>query len=344
MAQTSFQVEQAESGKRLDVLLAARELGLSRSQAERLARQGRVLVAGRPAAPGRRVAAGELVEVSLATEAEVEPRPEIMPLDILFEDEDIIVLNKPRGMVVHPSPTPSAGRFSRTSGTLVHALLGHTTRLAAGAGPYRPGIVHRLDRGTSGLLVVAKTDSAYQELARQIKRREAERRYLALVWGNLREDHLVIDLPVARRRREPMEMTAVSRLARGEASRQWQGKLRAAHTAVAVLQRLGEITLVEAKLGTGRTHQIRVHLAHVGHPVVGDPVYGLRQARRRRALLGTGTEALVRRLEGQALHAHVLRFRHPTTGQRVTFSAAMPPDMARLVSHLGTGADTPAQG
>jgi 23S rRNA pseudouridine1911/1915/1917 synthase len=346
-----LRVERTESGKRLDVVLSGRALGLTRSQAERLAKQGSVLVEGRRAGPGRRMAAGEVVQVSLPAEAEPEPHPESIPLDILFEDEHVIVVNKPRGMVVHPVAGPCGTLKGRTSGTLVHALLGHTDRLAAGSGSHRPGIVHRLDRGTSGLLVVAKTDAAYHGLARQIRRREAERRYLALVWGNVREDRLLIDVPIGRRQREPMQMAAVPQLAQVAPSaslragnmRKWRGKVRPAHTDITVVRRFGEVTLIEAELGTGRTHQIRVHLAHIGHPVVGDPVYGLRQARRRRAGLGRETEAIVRALEGQALHAHFLRFRHPITDQEVTFSAAMPPDMARLISHLGGSVDSGGQ-
>lgn len=343
MSEASLRVEGAESGKRLDVVLAGRALGLTRSEAERLAKQGHVLVGGHPASPGRRMAAGEVVQVSLPSEAELEPRPERIPLDILFEDDDVIVVNKSRGMVVHPVAGPSGALKGHTSGTLVHALLAHTHRLAAGSGAHRPGIVHRLDRGTSGLLVVAKTDAAYHGLARQIRRREAERRYLALVWGNVREDRLLIDVPIGRRQREPTRMAAVPQLGQAGNLREWRGKLRSAQTDITVLRRFGEISLVEAKLGTGRTHQIRVHLAHIGHPVVGDVVYGLRQARRRRAGLGRETGAMVQALEGQALHAHFLRFRHPTTGQEVTFSAAMPPDMARLVSHLAGTVDSGRQ-
>jgi 23S rRNA pseudouridine1911/1915/1917 synthase len=163
-----------------------------------------------------------------------------------------------------------------------------------------------------------------------------ERRYLALVWGEVQEDRLVIDAPIARHRSERGRMAAVVGPAAGRT-------VRAAHTDITVLRRFGEVTLVEAKLGTGRTHQIRVHLGHIGHPVVGDPVYGLRQARRRRAGLARETEAIIRALGGQALHAHLLRFRHPTTGQEVTFSVAMPSDMARLVAHLAGSADSGRQ-
>jgi 23S rRNA pseudouridine1911/1915/1917 synthase len=320
VSEASFTVEPAEAGKRLDVFLAGKALGLTRSQAERLAKEGRVLVNNRPAAPGRRLAAGETVHVSLPSQAPAELQPESIPLEILFEDDDLIVVNKPRGMVVHPG----AGR---TSGTLVHALLAHTSTLAAGSGPHRPGIVHRLDRDTSGLLLVAKTDAAYAGLASQIGRREVERRYLALVWGSVREDRLLIDVPIGRHQRERKRMAAVVGPAAGRT-------LRPAHTDIAVLERYGPMTLVEARLGTGRTHQLRVHLAHIGHPVVGDPVYGLRQARRNKAALPAGTLRLVQQLGGQALHAHHLRFRHPNGRQELTFSAPMPAEMARLVSHL----------
>ena len=194
------------------------------------------------------------------------------------------MVNKPRGMVVHPA----AGR---TSGTLVNALLAHTKDLAAGSGSYRPGIVHRLDRDTSGLLVVAKTDSAYAGLSRQVRKHEMDRRYLALVWGDVREDRLVIDVPIGRHERERTRMEAVVGPRTGRT-------IRAAHTDVSVLQRSGGMTLVEALLGTGRTHQIRVHLAHIGHPVVGDPVYGLRQARRQKAALPADVLKLVQQLGG----------------------------------------------
>jgi 23S rRNA pseudouridine1911/1915/1917 synthase len=323
MADVSFTVEPAQAGKRLDAFLAGASLGLTRSQAERLVKDGRVTVDGRPVVPGRRLAAGEIIEISLPEPAAREVGAERIPLDILFEDDDLIVINKPRGMVVHPG----AGR---TSGTLVNALLAHTPNLAAGSGSHRPGIVHRLDRDTSGLLVIAKTDAAYASLSRQVRRREMERRYLALVWGEVREDRLLIDVPIGRHRRERKRMAAVVGSAEGRA-------LRAAHTDVAVLERFGMMTLVEARLGTGRTHQIRVHLAHIGHPVVGDPVYGLRQARRQKAALPAEVLALVQQLSGQALHAHYLRFEHPARGQELSFSAPMPPDLARLVSHLAGG-------
>ncbi len=263
-----------------------------------------------------------MIEVLLAARRTASPRPEDISLDILFEDEHVIVVNKPPGMVVHPG----AGRHS---GTLVNALLAHTRSLAAGSGEHRPGIVHRLDRDTSGLLVVAKTDQAYEVLSRQVRCREMERRYLALVWGAVREERLLIDVPVGRHLRDPTRMAAIPRAGEGR-------RTRPAHTDIVVLERYGPMTLVEARLSTGRTHQIRVHLAHQGHPVVGDPTYGLRRARQEKAALLAQTLALVRGLPGQALHAQLLRFRHPVGGQEVTFTAPMPAEMAVLVSHLST--------
>lgn len=311
-----------DEGKRLDAFLAGRDLGLTRSQAEKLAKSGRVRIGGRAAAAGRRLVVGDVVEVLLPPRQAATPGPESIGLDILFEDEHVIVVNKPRGMVVHP-----AG--GRQSGTLVNALLAHTGNLAAGAGEHRPGIVHRLDRDTSGLLVAAKSDEAYAELSGQVRRREMERRYVALVWGAVAEDRLLIDVPIGRHRRTPTRMAAVARPSEGR-------KVRPAYTDIIVLERYEAMTLVEARLGTGRTHQIRVHLAHQGHPVVGDPTYGLRRARRERAMLEGKTLALVRALRGQALHAQLLRFRHPVGGQELTFAAPLPPEMAVLVSHLST--------
>jgi 23S rRNA pseudouridine1911/1915/1917 synthase len=316
----SLEVGPNDAGQRLDVFLAQRIEPLTRSQAERLAKSGRVRVNGRPAAAGHRVVAGEHVDVSLPSAPPERPQAEEIPLAILFEDEHIIVVNKPRGMVVHP-----AG--GRHSGTLVNALLSHARTLASGAGPHRPGIVHRLDRDTSGLLVVAKTDEAYTHLSGQVRRRELERHYLALVWGRIREDRLLIDVPIGRHPRDGTRMAAVPRPSDGR-------KVRSARTDVIVLDRLGPVTLVEARLGTGRTHQIRVHLAHQGHPVVGDPAYGLRRSRRERVALDSAARELLRGLRGQALHAHLLRLRHPVGGQELTFTAPLPAEMAALVSHL----------
>lgn len=316
----SFEVHAEDAGQRLDVFLAHHIEHLTRSQAERLAKSKRVRIDGRSALPGHRVAAGEQVDVSLPAPPSSQPRAEAIHLPILFEDEHIIVVDKPRGMVVHPGP-------GRHTGTLVNALLSHTRALASGAGPHRPGIVHRLDRDTSGLLVVAKTDQAYAGLSQQVRRRDLERRYLALVWGAVREDRMVIDVPIGRRHRDGTKMAAVPRHREGR-------RIRSARTDVIALERFGITTLVEAVLGTGRTHQIRVHLAYQGHPVVGDPTYGLRRAREARVSLDATARELLRDLHGQALHAHLLRLHHPIGGQEITFTAPLPKDMARLVSYF----------
>jgi 23S rRNA pseudouridine1911/1915/1917 synthase len=316
----SFRVSEIAEGQRLDAFLARTCDTLTRSQAERLAKSARVLLNGRPAAAGRRLAAGDVVEVALPAAVSAQPQPEGFPLDILFEDDQIVVVNKPGGLVVHPG----AGR---ASGTLVNALLAHSGGLAEGEGRHRPGIVHRLDKDTSGLLIVAKTDEAYSELSRQVRKRELERRYLSLVWGRIREDRLVIDVPIGRHQRERKRMAAVAQPREGRA-------VRSARTDVVVLERFLHMTLIEARLQTGRTHQIRVHLSHLGHPVVGDRTYGLRRAKHEKARLDAETGGLIARLPGQALHAGFLGFHHPTEDREMTFSVPPPPEMAALVSHV----------
>jgi 23S rRNA pseudouridine1911/1915/1917 synthase len=264
--------------------------------------------------------AGEVVQAGPPAAEIPQLRPEAIPLAILFEDEHVLVVDKPRGMTVHPG-------HGRNRGTLVHALLAHTPTLSGTAGSHRPGIVHRLDRDTSGLMVVAKSEAAHRGLALQVRKREVSRRYLALVWGGVREDRILIDVPIGRHMRDPTRMAAVPRS-------QGDRRVRSALTDIRAVERLGPITLVEAQLGTGRTHQIRVHLAHVGHPVVGDPVYGRRRARQGMLGLAAETVSLVRALQGQALHAHMLRFRHPIGGQELSFSAPLPRDMGALLGHL----------
>ncbi|MDI3281180.1 MAG: RluA family pseudouridine synthase [Bacillota bacterium] len=294
------------AGSRLDVFLAAHHLVPSRSAAQRLIEGGRVLVDGAAVRkPSYRLRPGERVEVRLPPPAPVEVVPEEIPLDILYEDEDLVVVNKPRGMPVHPG----AGR---SSGTLVNALLAHCRDLSGVGGALRPGIVHRLDKDTTGLLVVAKHDAAHLHLARQIKERRVTRIYLALVHGRLPAAEGKIEAPIGRHPVARKKMAVVAR--RG----------RAALTYYRVLEEWARFSLLEVKLGTGRTHQIRVHLAYLGHPVAGDPTYG-----RRRAELG---------LEGQALHAAVLGFCHPRTGEYVEFSAPPPEDFQRALALLRSGA------
>jgi 23S rRNA pseudouridine1911/1915/1917 synthase len=313
-----FRVEPREEARRLDEFLAGRLLTVTRSQAEKLAQAGKVLLNGRSARPGERVKAGDQVQVSLPGAAGG-LAPHAIALDIVHEDEHLLIVNKPPGLAVHPG----AGR---TQHTLVNALIAYTA-LPEGHGPLRPGIVHRLDRFTSGLLVVARSDQAFELLSRQVRERELERRYLALVWGVVREDRLLIDVPVRRLVQDPTRVVPALGPPRERAA--------LATTDVRTLDRYPNLTLLEAKLLTGRTHQIRVHLNHVGHPVVGDPVYGIRRARQEKRALDSKTLALVKALPGQALHAHALAFRHPISGQELSFSVPPPAAMARLLAHLG---------
>jgi 23S rRNA pseudouridine1911/1915/1917 synthase len=312
----SFLVEPVAAGTRLDRFLQARAPDLSRTRLQTLIAAGRVLVAGGRAKASHRLRPGAQVTVEVPAPEPVTLTPEPIPLDVIFEDDDLLVVNKPAGLVVHP------GAGHRT-GTLVHALLAHCgPRLSGVGGTRRPGIVHRLDRGTSGLLVVAKSDRAHLGLARQLKARTVERRYLALAHGRLPHAAGVVETAIGRDPRDRLRMAVRP-----------TGAGRPALTRYRVLERFtrpGPFTLIEATLGTGRTHQIRVHLAHLGVPVVGDRTY------RRRGVLPPSPllAALVARLGGHALHAGVLGFLHPVTGARHRFEAPPPPAFAALVAWL----------
>ncbi|MBS7262585.1 MAG: RluA family pseudouridine synthase [Eubacteriales bacterium] len=277
---------------------------LSRSAAAERIKSGDVTVDGKPVKPGRPIRAGEVVDVEIPepvvlTDAE----PEDIPLDVVFEDADVIVVNKPRGLTVHPAP-------GNERGTLVNALLFHCRDLSGINGTLRPGIVHRIDKDTTGLLIVAKNDEAHRSLADQIRRKECSRVYLAVVEGNIREDSGVVDAPIARDPRDRKRMAVVP-------------GGRDARTHYEVLERFGRATLVRCRLETGRTHQIRVHMKHLGHPLLGDPVYGSRRPL---------PEAHV--LSGQALHAVSLTFTHPRDGRRVTVTAPPDPEMESLLALL----------
>jgi 23S rRNA pseudouridine1911/1915/1917 synthase len=242
--------------------------------------------------------------------ASVEIAAENIPIDIVFEDEHLLVVNKSSGLVVHPAP-------GHRSGTLVNALLWHVRDLSGVGGRLRPGIVHRLDRDTSGLLVVAKNDAAHHGLADALKRRQVRRIYLAVAWGHIDESPLTIDAPIARDRRDRKRMAVAS-----------DG--RAALTRVRVRERWERADLLEVALKTGRTHQIRVHLAHVGHPVVGDPIYGIGWER---GMGGPGrawAQELMRRTPRLFLHASELAFDHPVLGGRLRFHAELPPDLGAV--------------
>jgi len=285
-----------QSGVRADAFLSENIDGLTRNAAQRLLSEGRATRDGLPLRKNDRLRAGDTVICDIPPPADYDVSAEAIPLEIVYEDADIAVVNKPRGLVVHPA----AGNYT---GTLVNALLHHIGPSLSGVGGVsRPGIVHRLDKDTSGLLVVAKHDAAHQALAAQLAAREMGRTYYALCIGRVKQDSQRIDAPIGRHHTDRKKMAVITPLQ--------GGKSREAATNVTVIERMRRFTLVEARLETGRTHQIRVHLAHIGHPVLGDPVYGPKKQP-----FGTG---------GQMLHAKGLRLRHPSTGEVMDFDAPLP--------------------
>ncbi|WP_289001100.1 RluA family pseudouridine synthase [uncultured Megasphaera sp.] len=288
-----LEAEASDTGKRFDAYLA-QELELSRAFAKQLIEEAHAVVNERPVKPNYRLKEGDQIRVELTAQEELRAVPEDIPLDILYEDKDIIVINKPRGMVVHPAP-------GNPDGTLVNALLYHCRGELSGInGVIRPGIVHRLDKDTSGVMVAAKTDEAHHGLAAQIKAHTAHRTYWALVHGNIVEDRGIVDAPLGRHPKDRIKMAVV---AKGG---------REAVTHFHVLKRYGDLTWVECKLETGRTHQIRVHMAYIQHPVVNDPLYGYKKDHFP--------------IEGQALHSHSLDLVHPVTGENMHFEAPAPAD------------------
>ncbi len=306
-------VTPAEAGGRLDRWLAARLPDLSRTRVKALVDAGQVRVDGRPAKAALRLRAGVRVEAQVPPPPPETLLPEGVALRVIFEDDHVLVVDKPAGMVTHPG----AGRMT---GTLAAAALAHAPAIAGVGGPRRPGIVHRLDKGTSGLIVLAKTAAAYDALTGQLARRTVSRRYLALAHGRLAREEGTVDAPIGRDPRSRVRM-AIATAGRG----------RRAITRYRVLERFADATLLECRLETGRTHQIRVHLASLGHPVLGDETYGRRRpggpADPERAALVTG-------LGGLALHAAGLAFVHPATGQRIELAAETPPRIERLLAHL----------
>jgi len=306
-------VRPEEAGTRLDRWLAARFPELSRTRLQALVETGKVTVAGQPRRAAYRVRAGERVAVEIALPEPQRLAPEPVPLSIVYEDADLLVVDKPAGMVVHPG----AGH---ASGTLAAALLAHAPSVAGVGGQGRPGIVHRLDKGTSGLLVVAKSPRAYEALVRQLAARRVSRRYLALVHGEVKPSRGVIEAPIGRHPRDRTRMAIRP-----------EGEGKAALTSYTVLERFAGVSYLEAKLGTGRTHQIRVHLASLGHPVLGDATYRGRSTPRIRDPILSG---LVDGLAGVALHAAALSFFHPVTGQPLDFASPLPDRISRLLSHL----------
>jgi 23S rRNA pseudouridine1911/1915/1917 synthase len=305
---TLFTVSDDAEGARLDRFLVAVLPERSRSQIQRLIKDGHVRVAGREARPNQPVRTGQQIAIDIPEPIDAWPQPEALPLPIVYQDQDVIVVDKPAGMVVHPA----AGH---ASGTLVNALLHHIDDLSGIGGERRPGIVHRLDRGTSGLMVVAKHDAAHEELARQFRDREVEKEYLALVWGVVQAGRR-IDAPIGRDPSNRQKMSARAR------------RSREAVTRIVRAEHLKALTLAQVAIHTGRTHQIRVHLSAIGHPIVGDPLYG---GLHRRV---PGDLRAVTHLDRPFLHAARLAFKHPADGRRMEFTSALPDDLQRVLDEL----------
>ncbi|GIP20456.1 RluA family pseudouridine synthase [Paenibacillus sp. J22TS3] len=272
----------------------------SRSQIQLWIEEGHVVVNGAPVKSNYKLAQGDLVSVTIPEPSTVELVPEDIPLDVYFEDSDVIVVNKPRGMVVHPAP-------GHSSGTLVNALMYHCKDLSGINGELRPGIVHRIDKDTSGLLMAAKNDKAHASLAAQLKDHSVTRKYFALVHGNVVHDQGTVDAPIGRDPHDRKMFTVTER------------NSKTAVTHFQVVERFGDYTLLELKLETGRTHQIRVHMKFIEHPLVGDPMYG-----RSKGI----------KMNGQALHAAVLGFVHPSSDEYKEFNAPIPGDMEELLISL----------
>jgi 23S rRNA pseudouridine1911/1915/1917 synthase len=288
---------------RLDLYLTQQEIYPSRSQIRNLISQGKIRVNNRPGKPSYILKDGDVINLTPIEQKELEIEAEAIPLDIIYEDEDFVVVNKPSGMIVHP-----AGKIR--SSTLVNALLYHCRDSLSGiGGVIRPGIVHRLDKDTSGLMVVAKNDLAHLDLSKQIKEHQVTKKYIALVHGNLKDDSGIIDAPIGRSLKNRKKMAVTE-----------EGRSREAVTQFKVLKRFSDYTLIEATLRTGRTHQIRVHLAFIGYPIVGDQLYGYKK------------QGL--NIDRQALHSHILGFVHPSSKKYMEFSAPLPQDMQELIDYL----------
>ncbi len=300
-------VEESDGpSERLDRYLAA-HLDVSRSRLEQLITSGQVTVNGRVEKKRYQAKSGDTIRVAVPPPEPSSALPEAIPLDIVYEDEDLLVVNKPAGLVVHPAP-------GHRSGTLVNALLHQVSDLSGIGGVLRPGIVHRLDRDTSGLMIVAKNDDAHRRLSAALKQRRIRRRYLVAAWGHLAEDAMTVDAPIGRHPGERKRMAVVE-----------EGRRAVTH--FRRLQRWRAADLLTAELETGRTHQIRVHLLQLGHPVVGDAVYGVGRERGFSGPERGWAASLARRTTRQFLHAAYLDFAHPRTGAELAFEAPLPPDL-----------------
>lgn len=296
-------VEANTDGVRIDVFLAEKLPDLSRSGAQKLLDRGLVVLNGKPVRKNHKVSSGEVFEVTLPEPVKTETQAQNIPLNIIYEDSDVIVVNKPRGMVVHPSP-------GHSDGTLVNALLAHCGDSLSGiGGEIRPGIVHRIDKDTSGLVIAAKNDAAHLSLSAQLKNRSLSRVYEAILIGNLKNDAGTVDAPIGRHPTDRKRQAVTDKNARN------------AVTHYEVLGRYNGYTHVRCRLETGRTHQIRVHMAHIGHPVLGDLIYGRKKPEKG--------------LSGQCLHARELKFVHPRSGEIITLKTELPEYFTEVIKKLG---------
>jgi 23S rRNA pseudouridine1911/1915/1917 synthase len=308
----TLKVDDTAAGARIDAFLASR-IQLSRTRIQRAIEDGDVLVNDRPTKSSYRLRAGDAIEIELIEPPALEIAPEAIPLRIVFEDDDLIVVDKPAGMVVHPG----AGI---DSGTLANALVYHFNQLSGAAGRIRPGIVHRIDKETSGLLMAAKNDLAHEKLSDQFRDRKVFKMYTALVYGRVKEDRKEITAPIGR---SPRNRTRMAALAGGAG--------RAAHTVFEVRARYSEFTLLDVEIKTGRTHQIRVHLAHINHPVAADRIYG---AGRENGVRDAEIKKMIKNLNRHFLHSSRLAFTHPRSGARMEFHSPLPAELAALIESL----------
>jgi 23S rRNA pseudouridine1911/1915/1917 synthase len=299
MEDLTIEITEEMAGERVDKAVSSIDEDWSRSQIQNWVKDGSVTVNGETVKPNYKVRLSDVIIVTPPVLEELDVVAEDLNLEVVYEDEDVLVVNKPKGMVVHPAP-------GHSTGTLVNGLMHHCTDLSGINGVVRPGIVHRIDKDTSGLLMVAKNDAAHTSLVDQLVKKTVTRKYLALVHGHIPHDKGTIDAPIARDPKERQNMAVVDK-----------GKHAVTH--FRVLERFGDFTLVECRLETGRTHQIRVHMKYIGFPLVGDPKYGPKKT------MDIG---------GQALHAEVIGFTHPRTGEYLEFSAEPPEEFSELLESL----------
>lgn len=300
MNQKEYIVDELNIGKRLDLFLDEKLEDKSRSYIQKLIENENVQVNSKTKKSNYKIRNNDIISVNIPDPIELEVKAENIPLNIIYEDRDVIVIDKPQGMVVHPA----AGNYS---GTLVNALLAHCNDLSGINGVTRPGIVHRIDKDTSGILVIAKNDNAHNKLAEQLKNHTMKRIYTALAEGIIKDDNGTVDAPLGRNPNDRLKIAVVT-------------NGRRAVTHYNVIERFKNNTLIQCRLETGRTHQIRVHMAYIGHPLVGDPVYGYKKQRFS--------------VEGQVLHAQVLGFIHPSTGKYIEFNSPLPDYFIKIIDIL----------